>query len=184
MRFPRDPHPRDAAPPSRWYFWFVLTLLVGLVWLVGNRLWSGSRAADTVPRTVTPRGNLAADEQATIELFNLKGKTALVTGGSRGLGLQMALALGELGAKVVVTSRNPDKGLAALAEIRQAAGSEAVSCMRLDLASLADVRRFAAEFLQAHPRLDVLVLNAGLVLAKRSETVDGFESTFGVKDGS
>jgi S1-C subfamily serine protease len=69
MQFPRDPQPRDAAPPSRWYFWFVLTLLVGLVWLVGNRLWSGSRDADTVPRAVTPRGDLAADEQATIELF-------------------------------------------------------------------------------------------------------------------
>jgi len=43
--------------------------------------------------------------RTTQELFDLKGKTALVTGGSRGLGLQMALALGELGAKVVVSSR-------------------------------------------------------------------------------
>ncbi|MEG0317826.1 MAG: SDR family NAD(P)-dependent oxidoreductase, partial [Comamonas sp.] len=39
------------------------------------------------------------------QLFDLKGKTALVTGGSRGLGLQMAQALGEAGARVVITSR-------------------------------------------------------------------------------
>jgi NAD(P)-dependent dehydrogenase (short-subunit alcohol dehydrogenase family) len=59
-------------------------------------------------------------------------------------------------------------------------GSESVTCMSLDLASLASVRGFAAEFLASYPRLDVLILNAGLLLASRSETADGFESTFGV----
>ncbi|MEY4426001.1 MAG: Gluconate 5-dehydrogenase, partial [Pseudomonadota bacterium] len=42
------------------------------------------------------------------QLFDLKGQTALVTGGSRGLGLQMAHALGEAGAKVIVSSRKAD----------------------------------------------------------------------------
>ena len=57
--------------------------------------------------------------RTTQELFDLKGKTALVTGGSRGLGLQMALALGELGAKVVVSSRKQadlDEAVAVLKE--------------------------------------------------------------------
>jgi S1-C subfamily serine protease len=68
MAFSNDPQPL-ATPPSRWRFWFVLTLIVGLVWLIGNRLWSGFLAPDAVPRVVTPRGDLAADESATIALF-------------------------------------------------------------------------------------------------------------------
>jgi S1-C subfamily serine protease len=71
MAFPNDPQPRAATPPSRWRFWFVLTLIVGLVWLIGNRLRDGFLASDTIPRAVTPRGDLAADEHATIELFRL-----------------------------------------------------------------------------------------------------------------
>jgi NAD(P)-dependent dehydrogenase (short-subunit alcohol dehydrogenase family) len=110
----------------------------------------------------------------------LQGKVALITGGNTGIGKQTAIALARKGAQVVITSRDPDKGQAALAEIREASGRDDVVCMRLDLASLAEVRRFAAEFLERHPRLDVLVLNAGLMLGARSQTVDGFESTFGV----
>ena len=68
MAFPNDPQPL-ATPPSRWRFWFVLTLIVGLVWLIGNRLRGGFLAPDVVPRAVTPRGDLAADESATIALF-------------------------------------------------------------------------------------------------------------------
>ena len=52
------------------------------------------------------------------QLFNLQGKTALVTGGSRGLGLQMAQALGEAGARVVLTSRKAQDLEAAAAELQ------------------------------------------------------------------
>lgn len=110
----------------------------------------------------------------------VRGKVVLITGGNTGIGKQTAIALARMGASVTITSRNPDKGAAALADIRRAAGSDAVECMRLDLASLASVRSFAAEFLATHPRLDVLVNNAGLTLSQRSETEDGFESTFGI----
>ena len=54
------------------------------------------------------------------QLFDLSGKTALVTGGSRGLGLQLAHALGEAGAKIVVTSRKATELEAAVAELRGA----------------------------------------------------------------
>jgi len=111
---------------------------------------------------------------------NMQGKTVLITGGNTGIGKATAIALARMGANVTITSRSPEKGEAALADIRQQAGSDKVECMRLDLASLANVRRFADEFLATHPRLDVLINNAGLVLTNRSETEDGFESTFGV----
>jgi len=111
---------------------------------------------------------------------NMQGKTVLITGGNTGIGKATAIALARMGAQVTITSRSPEKGEAALADIRQQAGSDTVECMRLDLASLANVRRFADEFLATHPRLDVLINNAGLMLSQRSETEDGFESTFGV----
>jgi gluconate 5-dehydrogenase len=58
------------------------------------------------------------------QLFDLKGQTALVTGGSRGLGLQMAHALGEAGAKVIVSSRKAEDLMQAVAELK-AAGIDA-----------------------------------------------------------
>jgi S1-C subfamily serine protease len=69
MAFPDDPQPPSAAPVSRWRFWFVLTLIVGLLWMLGNRFRSNLLAPEAEPRTVAPRGDLAADERATIELF-------------------------------------------------------------------------------------------------------------------
>jgi S1-C subfamily serine protease len=64
-----DLQQRPTVPASRWRFWFALTLIVGLVWLLGNRQRGSMRDPDAVPRAVTPRGDLAADERATIDLF-------------------------------------------------------------------------------------------------------------------
>lgn len=110
----------------------------------------------------------------------MQGKTVLVTGGNTGIGKHTVIGLAKLGAKVVFTSRNQRKGDVARAEIREAIGSQAVDFMTLDLADFTSIERFAAEFLRKHERLDVLVLNAGLMLAARSTTVQGFETTFGV----
>jgi NAD(P)-dependent dehydrogenase (short-subunit alcohol dehydrogenase family) len=116
----------------------------------------------------------------TGKTHGMQGKVVLITGGNTGIGKETAIALARMGATVTITSRNPDKGKDALADIRRQAGSDAVECMRLDLASLASVRSFAAEFLATHPRLDVLINNAGLTLSERSETEDGLESTLGI----
>jgi gluconate 5-dehydrogenase len=93
------------------------------------------------------------------QLFDLSGKTALVTGGSRGLGLQMAHALGEAGARVVVNSRKAEDLEQAVAEL-QAAGIDArwiaADCARED-----DIQRLAAETLQRVGDVDILVNNAG-----------------------
>jgi len=111
----------------------------------------------------------------------MQGKTVVVTGGNSGIGFETAAALAGMGARVVVTARNADKGRAAVAAIGQRQGGDAqVQLVVFDLADLSSVRRGAAEILEQAPRLDVLVNNAGLVLSERSETVDGLEATFAI----
>jgi NAD(P)-dependent dehydrogenase (short-subunit alcohol dehydrogenase family) len=109
----------------------------------------------------------------------MQGKTVVITGGNSGIGLETAEALAGIGARVIVTARNADKGRAAVAGIVQRLGGHAqVQLVVFDLADLSSVRRGADEILEQAPRVDVLVNNAGLVLSERHETVDGFEATF------
>lgn len=112
--------------------------------------------------------------------MNGHGKTFLITGGNTGIGKATATSLARTGAQVVFTARNREKGERALADIRRESGNDNVACMHLDLAALASIREFAEAFLAKYPRLDVLVLNAGLMVGSRTETADGFEMTFGV----
>ena len=107
-------------------------------------------------------------------------KVALITGGNTGIGLEAAVGLAEQGDRVIITSRNRDRGRAAVARIRDRVDGADVDVMDLDLASFASIRRFAGELLDRVDRLDVLPNNAGLTLSKRSVTEDGFETTFGV----
>jgi NAD(P)-dependent dehydrogenase (short-subunit alcohol dehydrogenase family) len=93
------------------------------------------------------------------QLFDLTGKTALVTGGSRGLGLQLAHALGEAGAKIVLSSRKASDLEEAAADL-QAAGIDA-RWIAADCANEADIRRLADETLQRLGHVDILVNNAG-----------------------
>ena len=110
----------------------------------------------------------------------MKGKTVIVTGGNNGIGLETAVGLSTLGAHVVITARNQAKGEAALADIKDRSGNDSVQLMLADFASLSSIRDFAADFKKNHDRLDVLVNNAGGLNTSRSETQDGFETTFGV----
>ena len=93
------------------------------------------------------------------QLFDLKGKTALVTGGSRGLGLQMAHALGEAGARVMLSSRKAEDLEQATAEL-QAAGIDA-RWIAADCAKEEDIRRLADQTLERMGPVDILVNNAG-----------------------
>ena len=108
------------------------------------------------------------------------GKVVLITGGTSGIGRAAATALAAMGAEVVVTGRNRERGEAAVEEVRRASGNEGVSLMLADLSVQADVRSLAQRFREGHDRLDVLVNNAGLVQSKRTETADGLEITFAV----
>jgi NAD(P)-dependent dehydrogenase (short-subunit alcohol dehydrogenase family) len=113
-------------------------------------------------------------------MTDMHGKVVAISGANAGIGKETAVALAGMGATVVMTARNPAKGEAALADVRARSGSDRVELMALDLADLASVRAFATGLLAAQDRLDVLVLNAGLMLRRRSQTTDGFETTFGV----
>jgi NAD(P)-dependent dehydrogenase (short-subunit alcohol dehydrogenase family) len=112
---------------------------------------------------------------------DMTGKTVVVTGGNSGIGLETAVALGALGARVVITARNPDRGAAAVSTIAgRIGGAGSVELVVFDLGDLASVRAGAAELLERCPRLDVLINNAGLILSERTETVDGFEGTLAI----
>ena len=97
--------------------------------------------------------------RTTQQLFNLTGKTALITGGSRGLGLQMAHALGEAGARVMLAARKADELEAATAEL-QAAGIDA-RWVAADCADEASLQKLVSETLQRMGDVDILVNNAG-----------------------
>ena len=101
------------------------------------------------------------------QLFDLSGKTALVTGSSRGLGLQMAHALGEAGARVVLSSRKADDLELAAAQF-QAAGLDA-RWIAADCSDETDIRRLADETLHRVGPVDILVNNAGAVWGAPAE---------------
>jgi len=94
------------------------------------------------------------------ELFNLAGKTAIITGGSRGIGKEIATGLGEAGAKVVITARR-EQWLIPTCEELKASGIECLAIIA-DIAKLEDVKHFVAETLQRWGKIDVLVNNAGI----------------------
>lgn len=108
----------------------------------------------------------------------MDGRVAVVTGGNSGIGKETAVGLAALGARVVISARDEGKGTAAVEEIRTRAGRGTAEVLPLDLASFATVRDFAAVVAAACDRVDVLVLNAGIILAERHVTVDGHEAMF------
>jgi NAD(P)-dependent dehydrogenase (short-subunit alcohol dehydrogenase family) len=93
------------------------------------------------------------------QLFDLTGQTALITGGSRGLGLQMAHALGEAGARLMLSSRKSDDLEVAVAELK-AAGIDA-DYIAADCGKEEDIRRLANETMKRMGRIDILINNAG-----------------------
>ncbi len=125
------------------------------------------------PRDDAVTGNAMGETTTT-------SRIALITGGNSGIGKWTAIGLLRAGYRVMITSRNPERGEQAMAEIRERAGEGEVDCLTLDLASFASIRACAEEVLSRHDRLDLLVNNAGLLLTDRRTTEEGFEMTFGV----
>ena len=110
----------------------------------------------------------------------MDGTVVLITGGTSGIGRAAAGALASMGAEVVMTGRNRERGERSVEEIRRESGNEKVSLMLADLSVQAEIRRLAEEFRRSHDRLDVLVNNAGLVQSERTETPDGIETQLAV----
>lgn len=111
-------------------------------------------------------------------LHALHGRTAVVTGGSSGIGEAVARELARCGARVVLATRDALRGEEAAWRIRRDTGNPEVLFMPLDLSSLHSVHAFATAFLQQEPHLHLLVNNAGVSAGGTTE--DGFSLPFQV----
>ena len=108
-----------------------------------------------------------------------QGRLAVVSGANTGLGFETARVLAARGASVVLAVRDAEKGKAAAARIAGTAPGANVTVQPLDLASLESIRAAAGELRARHPRIDLLVNNAGVMFPPRQTTPDGFELQLG-----
>jgi len=114
------------------------------------------------------------------QALSLRGKTAIVTGATSGLGQVAARQLAELGGRVVLIGRNPDKAAAVQQDIIAATGNPDVAVEIADLSLLAEVGQLARRLLEQEPRIDILINNAGVLLNERSVTAEGIETTLAI----
>jgi retinol dehydrogenase 12 len=105
---------------------------------------------------------------------------AIVTGASAGIGFHTALGLAAGGMQVVLVGRDPRRTERARRLVAERSGSRQVTSALADFASLAAVRRLAETILPTHPRIDVLVNNAGLISPRFQLSEDGYEMTVAV----
>eukprot|EP01137_Pigoraptor_chileana_P002134 Opistho-2@40593 len=135
--------------------------------------------------TTKPFDGWSTGEQVTQGL-DLSGKIVVVTGANTGIGLEAARVFALRGATVVLGCRNKDRGEEAVRAIKDRHPHATVRFMRLDLASQASVREFAAAFLAAYAgKCHILVCNAAVFVLPNGyeETAEGIETTVGVHVG-
>jgi NAD(P)-dependent dehydrogenase (short-subunit alcohol dehydrogenase family) len=114
--------------------------------------------------------------------IDLTGKRFLITGVSSGIGRETARALVTRGATVVGTVKDPAKAASATSAVHNAAsqGGGNLKLLSLDLASLQSVRACADQLLADGPLFDAIIANAGVMATPFGQTVDGFETQFGI----
>ena len=110
--------------------------------------------------------------------IDLRGKTAVVTGASAGLGIETAKTLAGAGAQVVMLARDSGKLESAVAGIRQLQPDARIETQLLDLADLASVRSAASSLLERFEQIHLLINNAGVMACPLARTTDGFELQF------
>jgi len=118
-----------------------------------------------------------------IEGHDLTGSTAVVTGGNSGIGVETVRALAFAGAHVILCSRNVEAGEKVAQEIladkdRPVKGT--ISVRQLDLADLASIKALGTSLAQEFPKIDIVILNAGIMACPLSRTKQGFEQQIGV----
>ena len=117
--------------------------------------------------------------EEVISGIDLSGKTAVVTGGSAGLGVETGRVLAGAGAEVVMVGRDNAKLSAVVDELRRQLPAARIEKELMDLADLASIREAANRILQRCPRLHLLINNAGVMACPEGRTRDGFELQFG-----
>jgi len=110
----------------------------------------------------------------------MKGKTCLITGATSGIGKETALALARLGATIVFTARDEERGKTVRKELIDRSSNNDIDYLFCDLSSLQSVKDCSQAFRSSHSRLDVLINNAGTWEKKRILSKDGIELTFAV----
>jgi len=110
----------------------------------------------------------------------VNGKTCVITGGTSGIGEATAIALAGQGADIALLCRSQSRAELTKRKIEDKTQRECVRLFFADMERLADMRRVAAEINEALPHIDVLLNNAGVTMLRRSETHDGYETTFAV----
>ncbi len=108
----------------------------------------------------------------------MKDRVVVITGATQGIGKVTALELARLGAEVTIVARSAERGQAVVDEIRAQTGNPRVELLVADLSLLVQVRRVAGELAARHPKIDVLINNAGAINMVRKITSEGFETTF------
>ncbi|MDD1779382.1 MAG: SDR family oxidoreductase [Candidatus Helarchaeota archaeon] len=110
----------------------------------------------------------------------MQGKICMVTGANSGIGKETAIGLAIQGATVVMVCRDAAKGEAALKEIKERSGNSSIDLLLADLSSQQAIRNLVEDFKSKYSKLHVLINNAGLVLSKRTLSVDGIETQLAV----
>lgn len=127
-------------------------------------------------RLITTPFGATTTAMEVIEGIDLRGKRALVTGGSSGIGVETARALAQAGAQVMLAVRNTDASEQAAEDIRQTTGNQDIHVGQLDLSDLNSVRAFVRGWKGA---LDILVNNAGVMaIPEREVSAQGHEMQF------
>jgi gluconate 5-dehydrogenase len=104
---------------------------------------------------------METDKLPGIKLFDLSGKAAIITGGSKGLGLAMAAGLASAGAKVMLVNRNAEQGKEAAESISQEYGTEAIS-FACDVTQESQTEAMAKAAMDAFGQIDILINSAGI----------------------
>lgn len=111
----------------------------------------------------------------------MEGKTVVITGPTSGIGKEIARGLAKMGATLVLGCRNTDAGACLADDLLKVSKAAKVDVIQVDLADRKSIETFSQKTLERHPRLDVLVNNAGVSRGSqlRSKSPDGIELTFG-----